>query len=115
MNKIKEYIKVAAILIYGYCSAWITPYLWRLALGIRKGIQNDVEGEMFIFPSIIQLIIFAVIDFAIVMYIIKSREKTKTQKIIIISVFALSMLVAYISWGRYLINLFDDIIYLISR
>jgi len=79
MNKIKEYIKVAAILIYGYCSAWITPYEIRCAIGIRKGIQCDPEGEMFILPSIFLLIIFAVIDFVIIMLVTKSSNKTKNN------------------------------------
>lgn len=115
MNKIKEYIKVAAILIYGYCSAWITPYEIRCAIGIRKGIQCDPEGEMFILPSIFLLIIFAVIDFVIIMLVTKSSNKTKKQKIIIISLFALSIIAAYITVQRDIINLIKDIIRLLNR
>ncbi len=116
MNKTKDFVKIAAIIIYGYCSAFITPYLIRLALGIRNGIgYNDIDGKMFIIPSIILLIIFAVIDFAIIMLVIKSSNKTKTQKSIIISIFALSMIVAYITIHRDVINLAKDITYLLTH
>ncbi|MBR5473023.1 MAG: hypothetical protein IKU82_03445 [Clostridia bacterium] len=115
MIKIKRIVKMVIITIYAYCSAWITPYLWRLALGIRKGIQNDVEGEMFIVPAIFLLFTFFVIDCFIIYYVIKRANKTKQLKAIIILIFVVSKFIGFIVLYRDIINLIKDIIYLLTR
>ncbi len=90
INKIIKYI---IILIYAFCSSWCFTVSLLCGFNYQKGIAINDDGIMLIPIGMLVCLTTLIIYFFLIRRIVKSKNKTKFEKVIVISSFFILVVV----------------------